>query len=58
MTIKNYKVKLFEGEKSVKQEIELEGDNLEEISKESRRLYESLEGFCLAKSIKKLGGTK
>lgn len=53
--ISEYKIKIVEGEKSVKQEIELRGDNKEEIVKECKELYGLLEPFCKSESIKKLG---
>lgn len=52
--IKEYKIKIFEGEKSVKQEIELIGDNKEEIISEIKDLYEKLKPFCLRETISKI----
>ena len=53
--IKSYKIKLIEGEKSVKQEIELEGDNQEEIVAETKRVFELLQPFCLRQTLIKSG---
>lgn len=55
-----YKIKIIEGEKSIKQEIELQGDNKEEILSETLDIYKKLKPFCLQESISKsgLGGNK
>jgi|GEM_PF-4875094 len=53
--ITTYKVKLIEGEKSLKQEIELVGDNKEEIILETTEIYLKLKPFCLKESITKTG---
>ena len=53
--ITRYKIKLIEGEKSVKQEIELEGDNKEEIVTETKSIYNLLKPFCVNESLNKSG---
>lgn len=54
MSIKSYKVKIVEGEKSVKQEIELEGDNRDEIIAETKLLFNSISPFCKSKTLDKV----
>ena len=54
--ITQYKIKIIEGEKSVKQEIELLGDDKEEIIKEVKDVYLKVKPFCVSESISKLGG--
>ena len=53
--IRTYKVKIIEGEKSVKQEIELEGDSKEEIVSETLDLFNRLRPFCQQETFKKSG---
>jgi len=53
--ITSYKIKLFEGEKSVKQEIELIGDNKDEIVTATKELYTLLKPFCLKETLDKQG---
>ena len=51
--IKEYKVKIFEGEKSVKQEVEVIGDTQEEVVKATQEVYKELEKFCKLKTLEK-----
>jgi len=53
--IKEYKIKLNEGEKSLKQEIEVVGDNKDEAISEIKDMYLKLEGFCKTKTLQKSG---
>jgi len=53
--ITTYKIKIIEGEKTVKQEIELEGTDKEEIINETKDVYNKLKPFCLNESLKKAG---
>jgi hypothetical protein len=55
LMIRTYKVKIIEGEKSVKQEIELEGDSKEEIVSETLDLFNRLRPFCQQETFKKSG---
>lgn len=53
--IRSYKIKIIEGEKTVKQEIELEGDTREEIITETIELYNRLKPVCLRETMNKAG---
>lgn len=50
----NYKIKIIEGEKSVKQEIEVEGGTKEECITEIRDIYKQLKPFCKAETLEKV----
>lgn len=52
--IRSYKAKIIEGEKTVKQEVEVEGDIKEDVVNEIKEMYKALEPFCKAKSIEKM----
>lgn len=56
--ITQYKIKLVEGERSVKQEIELVGDNKEEIITETKDIYSKLKPFCLNETVIKQAQTR
>jgi hypothetical protein len=53
--ITNYKIKLIEGEKSLKQEIEIEGDNKEEIISEVQDIFTKIKPFCHRETLIKAG---
>ena len=53
--IRSYKIKIIEGEKTVKQEIELEGDNKEEVINETLEVYNRLKPMCLRETMSKAG---
>ena len=53
--IKEYKIKLIEGEKSLKQEIEVVGNDKDESISEIKDIYLKLEGFCRTKTLSKSG---